>query len=109
MTVSVMLRCSQHEASPVLEAPQSFGESEEEEETTLEPSQSSLSVRRRTDSEVRGQVRLLTDTWMSISPSGCIGALTPRGSAASMLVSIATGELHRRGSLGLKHKKGVSY
>lgn len=37
-----------------------------------------------------------------ISPSGCMGALTPRGSIVSMLVSIATGELHLSGSLGLK-------
>lgn len=31
-----------------------------------------------------------------------MGALTPSGSAVSMLVSMATGELHLRGSLGLK-------
>ena len=40
--------------------------------------------------------------WVQISPSGCMGALTPRGSIVSMLVSIATGELHLSGSFGLK-------
>lgn len=33
-----------------------------------------------------------------------MGALTPRGSIVSMLVSMATGELHLRGSLGLEEK-----
>lgn len=40
-----------------------------------------------------------------ISPSCRIEALTPRGSTVSTLVSIATGELHLRGSLGLKEGK----
>lgn len=39
------------------------------------------------------------------SPSCGIEALTPRGSAVSTLVSIAIGELHLRGSLGLEESK----
>lgn len=51
-----------------------------------------------------------TLTWLlmftaEMSPSCCIEALTPRGSTVSTLVSIATGELHLRGSLGLKEGK----
>lgn len=42
--------------------------------------------------------------FVHISPSDCMGALTPKGSIVSILVSIATGELHLRGSLGLKDK-----
>lgn len=76
MTVSVILRCSEPAvSSSVLGVPQSLGEVVEE-EASLGPNQPSQS-------------------------SGCMGVLTPRGSNVSMLVSIATGELHLRGSLGL--------
>lgn len=109
MTVSVMLRCSKQDVSSTAVDPSQSFDDEDEGGGASAHSQPSHSDKAK--QPTRSQHGSWTQTVLyANSPSGRIGALTPSGSTVSMLVSMAMGELHLKGSLGLKtERKGSDF